>query len=132
MNEIERLELQIEELRDAIERSRRFALAGRASAVAGPALLIGFMLGLVSFTPARMIFAIALAIGGLVLTGGADIDPAFYGQAAHAETVDTVPERDEFERMELYHATSGGEAALARKRRDDTIRAGSLAGEATL
>ena len=42
------------------------------------------------------------------------------------------PERDEFETMELYHATSGGEAALARKRRDDGIRAGSLAGEATL
>ncbi len=36
-------------------------------------------------------------IDGLVLTGGADIDPAFYGQEAHAETVDTVPERDVFE-----------------------------------
>ena len=30
------------------------------------------------------------------------------------------PERDEFEKLELYHATSGGEAALARKRRDDS------------
>ena len=69
MDEIERLELQIEELRDAIERSGRFALAGRASAVAGPALLIGFMLGLVAFTPTRMIIALALAIGGLVLMG---------------------------------------------------------------
>jgi putative glutamine amidotransferase len=36
-------------------------------------------------------------IDGLVLTGGADIDPGFYGQQAHAETVDTVPERDAFE-----------------------------------
>ncbi len=36
-------------------------------------------------------------IDGLVLTGGADIDPAFYGQQPHAETVDTVPERDAFE-----------------------------------
>jgi putative glutamine amidotransferase len=36
-------------------------------------------------------------IDGLVLTGGADIDPAAYGQEAHAETVDTVPERDAFE-----------------------------------
>jgi putative glutamine amidotransferase len=36
-------------------------------------------------------------IDGLVLTGGADIDPASYGQSAHAETVDTVPERDAFE-----------------------------------
>src|ERR1700689_3321706 len=36
-------------------------------------------------------------IDGLVLTGGADIDPACYGQQTHAETVDTVPERDAFE-----------------------------------
>jgi putative glutamine amidotransferase len=36
-------------------------------------------------------------IDGLVLAGGADIDPGSYGQVAHAETVDTVPERDAFE-----------------------------------
>jgi hypothetical protein len=69
MDEIERLEIQIDDLREAIERSRRYALAGRAAAVAGPALLVGFALGVVGFTPARMILALALAIGGLVLTG---------------------------------------------------------------
>jgi hypothetical protein len=31
----------------------------------------------------------------------------------------------EFDTLDLYHATSGGEAALARKRRDEAIRAGS-------
>jgi putative glutamine amidotransferase len=36
-------------------------------------------------------------IDGLMLVGGADIDPAVYGQAAHEQTVDTVPERDVFE-----------------------------------
>jgi len=36
-------------------------------------------------------------IDGLVLAGGADIDPGSYGEQAHAETVDTVPERDVFE-----------------------------------
>ncbi len=30
---------------------------------------------------------------------------------------------NEFEALDLYHATRGGEAALARKRRDDAIRA---------
>ena len=34
------------------------------------------------------------------------------------------PEKDEFERLSLYHETTGGEAALARERRDDVIRAG--------
>jgi putative glutamine amidotransferase len=42
-------------------------------------------------------------IDGLVLAGGADIDPAAYGQAAHAETGGTVPERDAFE-IALAHA----------------------------
>jgi hypothetical protein len=32
------------------------------------------------------------------------------------------PQTDEFEALDLYHATSGGEAALARMRRDDAIR----------
>jgi putative glutamine amidotransferase len=36
-------------------------------------------------------------IDGLMLAGGADIDPSTYRQQAHRETVDTVPERDAFE-----------------------------------
>ena len=69
MDEIERLELRIEELREAIGRSRRLRLVGRALAIVGPALILGFILGLVAYTPTRMIVALALAIGGVVLTG---------------------------------------------------------------
>jgi putative glutamine amidotransferase len=36
-------------------------------------------------------------LDGLVLAGGADIDPSSYGAEAHPETLDTVPERDRFE-----------------------------------
>jgi putative glutamine amidotransferase len=36
-------------------------------------------------------------IDGLILAGGADIDPASYGHDAHPETIGTVPERDAFE-----------------------------------
>jgi putative glutamine amidotransferase len=36
-------------------------------------------------------------LDGLMLAGGADIDPASYGAARHPETHDTVPERDAFE-----------------------------------
>jgi putative glutamine amidotransferase len=36
-------------------------------------------------------------IDGLMLAGGADIDPATYGLEAHPETHGTVPERDAFE-----------------------------------
>ena len=66
---IEQLEIRIEELRDSIQRSRRLLLAGRACAVIGPAMLLCIMLGLMTFSPVRMIVALALAIGGVVLTG---------------------------------------------------------------
>jgi putative glutamine amidotransferase len=36
-------------------------------------------------------------LDGLVLAGGADIDPSAYGADAHPETKGTVPERDAFE-----------------------------------
>ena len=36
-------------------------------------------------------------IDGLILAGGADIDPSAYDQQPHSETADTVPERDAFE-----------------------------------
>jgi len=36
-------------------------------------------------------------IDGLLLAGGTDMDPTAYGQAPHAQTVGTVPERDAFE-----------------------------------
>ncbi len=36
-------------------------------------------------------------IDGLILAGGADIDPGSYGETRDPHTVDTVPERDRFE-----------------------------------
>ena len=67
--EIERLEAQIDELRESIQRSRRLVVAGRACGFAGAALLICLMLGLATFTPVRMIVGISVALGGLVLMG---------------------------------------------------------------
>src|ERR1700723_4037681 len=66
---IERLEAQIDELREVIRRSRRLVVAGRACAFVGPALLICLVLGLATVTPVRMIVGIAVGIGGLVLMG---------------------------------------------------------------
>jgi hypothetical protein len=69
MEEIERLELRIEKLSEAIDRSRRLRLAGRALVAIGPMLLAGLALGLVNDSPTRVIVALALAIGGVVLMG---------------------------------------------------------------
>jgi putative glutamine amidotransferase len=35
-------------------------------------------------------------VDGLLMAGGADIDPASYGSEAHAETKVTCPDRDSF------------------------------------
>jgi len=66
---VEELEIRIEELIEAIARSRRLTAGGRAALIAGPALLACLMLGALDFTPARMIGAIALGVGGCVLMG---------------------------------------------------------------
>ena len=41
---------------------------------------------------------------------------------ATADIAIEPPKDDEFEQLELYHATSGGEAALARKKLGDSVR----------
>lgn len=66
---IEALELRIDELHEAIARSRRLMFAGRGAAVLGPVLLLALLFGLVAFTPARVVVALALLIGGVVLAG---------------------------------------------------------------
>ncbi len=69
VEEIDELETRIVDLRDAIARSRRLMLAGRAGAATGLVLLACLLVGLIDFTPVRMIVALALAIGGVVLSG---------------------------------------------------------------
>jgi gamma-glutamyl-gamma-aminobutyrate hydrolase PuuD len=49
------------------------------------------------------------ALDGLVLSGGADLDPALYGQPAHGETTGVEPERD---RAELALLTAALERDL--------------------
>jgi hypothetical protein len=67
--QIERLEIRIDELQEAIQRSQKLTLAGRACAVLGPTLLVCLLLGFLRLTLSEMMFAIALGIGGLVLMG---------------------------------------------------------------
>ncbi|HUH80686.1 MAG TPA: gamma-glutamyl-gamma-aminobutyrate hydrolase family protein [Solirubrobacteraceae bacterium] len=50
-------------------------------------------------------------IDGLMLAGGADIDPSSYGEPAHPETHDTVPERDAFE-IALTRAAIGADVPV--------------------
>ena len=49
-----------------------------------------------------------LGIDGLLLSGGSDLDPRFYGEAAIPELDTTLPQRDEFEMVLLEHALKRG------------------------
>ena len=52
-------------------------------------------------------------IDGLLLTGGGDVDPVFYGEDRHPLTDDAEPGRDEFEIDLARRAMSGGVPLLA-------------------
>jgi len=66
---IERLEGRVEELREAIRRSRILAAAGRACALAGAAWLAGLMFGFATFMPVRFVSGVVVRLGGLILMG---------------------------------------------------------------
>jgi hypothetical protein len=48
---------------------------------------------------------------------------------SYSDLAIAAPKADEFDALELYHATTGGEAALKRKYRDDAIRTRAHAGD---
>jgi putative glutamine amidotransferase len=58
--------------------------------------------------------AVALApASGLILTGGGDVDPAFYGQSPHPRTYNVSPRRDRFEFALLDEALARDMPVLA-------------------
>jgi hypothetical protein len=48
------------------------------------------------------------------------------GRWTYTDIAIAPPREDEFETLDLYHATAGGEAALERKHRGDAIRAATF------
>lgn len=64
-------------------------------------------------TPNEMLAAILDRADLLVLTGGADIDPARYGQPPHPETTQVTPPRDETEIALVHAAIERGMPVLA-------------------
>jgi hypothetical protein len=68
-SQIERLEMQIEDLADSIRQSHKLMIVGRVSSAAGVLALILFALSSTPLSVAWLMTAIALALGGLVLIG---------------------------------------------------------------
>jgi len=68
-HEILRLEERIDDLAEAMARSRRISQISKIAIVGGSMWIFGTILGAVSFIPAAVITAMAAIIGGVVLFG---------------------------------------------------------------
>jgi hypothetical protein len=67
--EILRLEERIDDLAEAMARSRRISQISKIAIVGGLIWILATILGAVAFVPAAVIIAIAAMIGGVVLFG---------------------------------------------------------------
>jgi hypothetical protein len=68
-DEILRLEAQIEQLTEAIERCRKAIVVSKGAIAAGGIWLLVFAFGAIGFDPMAMIAAISAVIGGTVVFG---------------------------------------------------------------
>jgi hypothetical protein len=68
-DEILRLETEIEELTQVIERCRKINVISKIAVAAGGMWLLALTIGLIRFDPVAMIGAIAMVIGGTVVFG---------------------------------------------------------------
>ena len=95
-DEILRLEAQIDELTEAIEKCRKAILVSKVAIAAGGIWLLAFTFGAIRFDSVAMIGAISAVIGGTVVFGSntstskqaaADIKAA---EALRAELIDKI------------------------------------------
>ena len=72
------------------------------------------------------------AAGGTVVVGSTSVRLCHGTQGGSVQSQVAIADvkADEFDALDMYHATRGGEDALARKRRDDAIRSGHYAAPA--
>jgi hypothetical protein len=67
--EIAELEVRIEELAEALERCRKFALAAKIAIIFGALLTAATLFGFLTFTPMAMLGGVAALLGGIVVYG---------------------------------------------------------------
>lgn len=68
-DQIARLEGDIEQLADGLDRCRKAMLLSKVAIAGGGICILAYFLGVISFDPAIMIGALAAVIGGVVVFG---------------------------------------------------------------
>jgi hypothetical protein len=68
-DQIARIEANIEQLAETLDRCRKAMLFSKVAIAAGGIWILAYLLGAIRFDPASMIVAIAAIIGGVVIFG---------------------------------------------------------------
>jgi hypothetical protein len=68
-DQIARIEANIEQLAETLDRCRKAMLFSKVAIAAGGIWILAYLLGAIRFDPAAMIGAIAATIGGVVIFG---------------------------------------------------------------
>ena len=68
-DQIARIEADIEQLAEGLDRCRKAMLLSKVAIVVGGVLLLAYFLGAISFDPTILIGAIAAIVGGVVIFG---------------------------------------------------------------
>jgi hypothetical protein len=95
-NQIARLEADIEQLAEGLDRCRKAMLLSKVAIAAGGALMLVYFLGATGFDPTILIGALAAIIGGVVVYGSSSstssqIMAAMKAAETHrAKLIDTI------------------------------------------
>ena len=103
-DQIARLEQRIEELSNALEKSRKAVLASKVSIAGGCLLLLALLLGIVGTQPLFLVVSIAAILGGIV-GFGANVSTARQERSALDAAV--AARQDLISRLELRDIGTG-------------------------
>jgi hypothetical protein len=107
-DQIARLESDIEQLADGLDRCRKAMLLSKVAIVAGGALMLVYFLGAIGFDPAILIGALAAVVGGIVVYGS---------NSTTAKQTMAAMKEAESQRAKLIDMIDFGTADLSRRRR---------------
>jgi hypothetical protein len=100
-SQIERLEMQIEDLSDRVRQSCKLMIVGRVASAAGVLALILFALSSTPLSVAWLMTSIALALGGLVLIGASKSSTDELQQALTKAQIERTSAIDALELKEI-------------------------------
>jgi hypothetical protein len=109
-DQIARIEADIEQLAEGLDRCRKAMLLSKVAIAAGGIWILAYFLGAIRFEPATMIGAIAVIIGGIVVLGSNS------STSKQTTTEMKAAETQRAELIDMLHLQTVGRGGLVRSR----------------